>query len=182
MASEPLMSQIQIFAFDFPPRRWAKCDGTLLSIATNSALFSLLGTTYGGDGRTTFGLPDLRSRMPKHFGNGPGLASYGLGEAGGVENVALLTSQMPLHTHTATTTAAQPCQNGVGDSESPAGKFPAAHESADIYSSTDNANIGAPTVTTTINPAGGSQPHPNLPPYLTLNFCIATAGIFPSRN
>lgn len=178
----PYLSEIQIFAFDFPPRGWQLCNGQLLAISQNQALFSLLGTTYGGNGTTTFALPDLRSRMPKHFGQGPGLANYFLGSSGGTENVALAANQMPLHTHTATTTAAQPCNGGAGDSDSPVGKFPAAHETATIYSTANNATFGAPTVSTTINLAGGSQPHSNLPPYLVLNFCMAIQGIFPSRN
>ncbi len=176
------MSQIQIFAFDFNPRGWLPCDGRLLAINTNQALFSLLGTTFGGDGRTTFALPDLRSRVPLGWGNGAGLSSNQLGQQSGAENVTLLPTQMPLHTHTVATTAAQPCQSAAGDSEIPTGGFPAAHESDNIYSTTQNASLGAPTVNTVIGVAGGSQPHPNQPPYLTLNICIATQGIFPSRS
>jgi microcystin-dependent protein len=179
------MSSIQAFAFDFAPRGWLSCNGQLLSIASNSALFSLLGTTYGGDGRTTFGLPDLRGRVPMHFTNttGSGLTSRTLGERSGSENVTLVSTQMPTHTHTAVTNASQPCQSAAGNNEAPSGNFPAANApNANVYSNTSNANMGAPTVNTAINQAGGNQPHPNLPPYLTLNLCIATQGIFPSRN
>lgn len=182
MASQPFISQIQIFAFDFAPRFWAQCNGQLLSIAQNTALFSLLGTTYGGNGTTTFGLPDLRSRMPKHFGQGAGLSNYALGQAAGTENVTLLSTQMPSHTHVITTTASQPCQSAVGSFDAPEGKFPASHESANIYSTAKNAALGAPVFNTTIGAAGGNQPHPNMPPYLVMNFCIALSGIFPSRN
>jgi microcystin-dependent protein len=179
------MSTVQAFAFNFTPRGWLPCDGRLLAINTNAALFSLLGTTYGGDGRTTFGIPDLRGRAPMHYTNaaGSGLTSRDLGNKSGSETVTLLTAQIPVHTHTAVTTASQPCQSAAGNNESPAGNFPAANApTAQTYSNTSNATMGAPTVSTTINPAGGNQPHPNLPPYLTLNFCIAISGIFPSRN
>jgi microcystin-dependent protein len=179
------MSTVQAFAFGFAPKNWLPCAGQLLAIQTNQALFSLLGTTYGGNGTTTFALPDLRGRAPMHSTNatGSGLTSRTLGERSGSETVTLLTTQMPLHTHTAVTTASQPCQSAAGNNESPAGTFPAANApTANTYSSTSNATMGAPTVSTTINPAGGSQAHPNLPPYLTLNFCIAVFGVFPSRN
>lgn len=180
--SRTYLSEIQIFALDFPPRDWMLCNGQLLMIRQNQALFALLGTTYGGNGSTTFALPDLRSRIPKHFGPSPGAADYILGSSGGSENVALSANEMPLHAHTATTTAAQPCNSGAGDSDNPVGKFPAAHETATIYSTANNAMFGAPTVSTTINLAGGNQPHSNLPPYLVLSFCIAILGVFPSRN
>ncbi len=182
MASNPYLSEIQIFAFDFAPRRWALCNGQLLAINTNQALFSLLGTNYGGNGVTTFALPDLRGRVPLGWGNGPSLTPNNLGQLGGTENVTLLPTQMPLHTHSITTTAAQPCQSAGGNQNTPATSFPAAHETENIYSTTSDANMGAPTVNTTISTAGGSQPHPNQPPYLTMNFCIALQGIFPSRN
>ncbi len=180
--STPYVSEIQIFAFNFAPRGWQLCNGQLLAISQNQALFSLLGTTYGGNGITTFALPDLRSRMPKHFGQGAGLGDYVHGQASGSENVTLLAIQIPSHTHTATTTAAMPCQSKAGDNDSPVGIFPAAHESANIYSTANNANFGAPTVSTVVSPTGGNLPHSNMPPYLVLNFCIATQGIFPSRN
>ena len=180
--STPYVSEIQIFAFNFAPKGWQLCNGQLLAISQNQALFSLLGTTYGGNGITTFALPDLRSRMPKHFGPGAGIGNYVQGQASGSENVTLLANQIPSHTHTATTTAALPCQSKAGDNDSPVGIFPAAHESANIYSTANNANFGAPTVSTVVSPTGGNLPHSNMPPYLVLNFCIATQGIFPSRN
>ena len=182
MASTPYISEIQIFAFDFAPRGWAFCNGQLLAINTNQALFSLLGTTYGGNGVNTFALPDLRGRVPLGWGNGAGLTLNNLGAMGGAENVTLLPTQIPPHTHSITTTAAQSCQSVGGNQNTPAASFPATHETENIYSTTSNANMGAPTVNTTIGIAGGSQPHSNLPPYLTMNFCIAIQGIFPSRN
>lgn len=181
--SAPFLTTVQAFAFEYTPKGWLPCDGRLLEIAQNTALFSLVGTTYGGDGQTNFALPDLRGRMPMHFGQGPGLTLRTQGEKGGAENVKLLTTQMPVHTHAAVTTASLPCQNAPGNNENPTGNFPAANNpTAQTYSSISNANMGSPTVNTTINSAGGNQPHANLPPYLTLNFCIATTGVFPSRN
>jgi microcystin-dependent protein len=139
------MSSVQAFAFDFTPRGWLACNGQLLAISTNQALFALLGTTYGGNGTTTFGLPDLRGRAPMHSGTGSGMTSRVLGENSGVESVTLLTTQIPSHTHTAATTASQPCQSAAGDNESPAGTFPAANSpNANTYSDTSNANMGDP--------------------------------------
>ncbi len=180
--ADPLLGQIQIFAFEFTPRTWLPCSGQLLPIAQNSALFSLLGTQYGGNGVQTFALPDLRGRVPVNQGQGAGLSSYPIGQASGTENVTLLTTQMPAHTHTATTTAAQPCQSAAGNSDVPTGGVPATNSVTKHYASTSNAALGAPTISTTINPAGGNQPHANLPPYLTMNICIAARGVFPSRN
>lgn len=158
-----------MFGFNFAPRSWAFCDGQLLPISQNTALFSLLGTTYGGDGRTTFALPDLRGRVPLHEGTGPGLSSYLLGQKGGLENVTLTTAQIPAHTHS------PQCSSDDPNSGSPANGFPAA-VGTPIYSTTQNASMGA------TGSAGGSQSHENRPPYLALNFCIALQGIFPSRN
>lgn len=169
--SSPFLGEIQMFGFNFAPRGWAFCDGQLLSIAQNTALFALLGTTYGGNGQTTFGLPDLRGRVPLHRGQGPGLTNRTLGELSGSENVTLLTTQMPAHNHLLA------CNSDDPNAGSPAGKFPASSTSP-IYASTSNSNM-APTA---VSLAGGNQPHPNMQPYLTVNFCIALEGIFPSRN
>lgn len=162
-----------MFGFNFAPRNWAFCDGQLLPIAQNTALFSLLGTTYGGDGRTTFGLPDLRGRVPLHDGSGtgPGLSSYSLGQQGGLETVTLTAQQIPPHNHL------QACSSDDPNSGSPAGNFPAA-VSPPIYSSGANAAMA----NTAVGNAGGGQQHENRQPYLAINFCIALQGVFPSRN
>jgi microcystin-dependent protein len=167
------IGEIRLFPYNFAPQGWAFCNGQLMSISQNTALFSLLGTNYGGDGRTTFGLPDLRGRVPISSGNGPGLSPYTLGELIGVENVTLSAGQMPAHAHTVKANGAK------ATSKSPAGTVPG-HTKADVYDA-------APDETTTMNagmivPAGGNQPHSNIQPLLVLNFCIALQGIFPSRN
>lgn len=175
--SEPFIGEIIMFAGNFAPRGWAFCQGQLLSIAQNTALFSILGTTYGGNGQTTFGLPDFRGRVPVGQGTGPGLSSYVLGELSGVENTTILSSQMPPHTHVATvslkasTAAANdtlPTNNYLADGN--------AYQTA-----TDTTmNPGAVTVSNSI--AGGGQPISILQPFLCINFIIALEGIFPSRN
>ena len=168
--AEPFLGQISMFGFAFAPKGWAFCNGQLLSIAQNTALFSLLGTTYGGDGQTTFALPNLQSRCPLHFGQGAGLSERDLGEQGGVESVTLLTTQMPQHSHLV---------NAFGEDAStsdPSGSVPAA----------GGAYNGAPDGTKMNaqmnDPTGGGQPHDNMTPFLGINFCIALSGIFPSRN
>lgn len=164
----PFIAQIQMFSFAFAPRNWAQCNGQLLPIAQNQALFSLLGTTYGGNGTTTFGLPDLRGRTPLHFGQGPGLSNRSLGQVGGIESVTLTSTQIPSHTHTVSANTAAPTLG------TPAGNLWAQGN----YS----ASGASPMAAGDVGNSGGSQPHPNLSPYLTINFCIALAGIFPSRN
>ena len=172
--SEPFIGEIRIFGFTYAPRSWAFCDGQVLSIAQNTALFSLLGTTYGGDGRTTFNLPDLRGRAPIHHGNGPGLNTYQLGQKGGAETVTLTANEMPSHTHSIQAVS------GIGDAKSPTGNFLAQANDGEANFSTSGAtaylNPNACTV------AGGSQAHSNLPPYLAINFSIALVGIYPSRS
>ena len=165
-----------MFAGTFAPRGWAFCSGQLLPIAQNTALFSILGTTYGGNGQTTFALPDLRGRAPVHGGQGPGLSTYTIGEQGGTESVTLLSTQMPAHTHTL-----QADQNAADSTD------PAAHLMGNIgvgqtptqYSSGSANTAMNPT---SIGPAGGSQPHANMQPFLCVNFIIALEGIYPSRN
>lgn len=193
MASSPFIAEIRMFAGNFAPRFWAFCNGQILPIAQNTALFSLLGTTYGGNGQTTFGLPDLRGRSPIHWGQGPGLSPYVLGEVSGTETVTVLTSQMPAHTHVITGGGGQasigfPCSNGAGNSDSPAGNIPAVTPSGDEqYVEAASATGTMAPVTLTI-PAptaaatGGTQPHENRSPYLAVSFIIALNGIFPSRN
>lgn len=182
MATNPLLGEIRILGCNFAPRGWNFCNGQLVSISQNSALFSLLGTQYGGNGSTTFGLPDLRGRTPLHFGLGSGLTERTIGEQSGTETVSLTTAQIPQHNHVATTTATQPCKTGAGNSDSPILASPAQNATAEVFSSTTNATMGAIAVTNTLANTGATQPHQNLPPYLCLNFCIALQGIYPSRN
>jgi microcystin-dependent protein len=166
---EPFLGEIRLFPYNFAPRGWAFCNGQLLAISQNTALFSLLGTTYGGNGQTTFALPDLRGRFATSSGQGPGLSPRSLGEVAGAENVTLLQNQMPQHTHQLRAT------NGAATSSRPSGRYPAA---GGAYADSADAAMAADE----LNPAGGSQPHENMPPYLVLNYCIALEGIFPSRN
>jgi len=165
--AEPFLSEIRIFSFTFAPRSWALCNGQLLPINQNQALFSLLGTTYGGDGRVNFALPDLRDRTPIHVGSG-----HTLGERAGAESHTLSIAEMPAHSHLAN------CNSGIGDKATPLGNFWAS-TTANPYSS--NAPNGSMTAAAVTN-VGGSQAHLNLSPFLVLNFCIALQGIFPSPN
>lgn len=176
---EGYLAQIIMFAGNFAPNGWAYCQGQILSIAQNTALFSLLGTTYGGNGQTTFALPDLRGRVPVGTGQGPGLANIDLGEMAGEPNHTLITTEMPAHTHTATPTVKVSSANAT--SEEPAGNV-LATQSDNFYAPANTAtgNLGA--VATTIANTGGSQPHNNMQPYLGMNYVICLEGIFPSRN
>jgi microcystin-dependent protein len=169
--SEPFIGQIIMVGFTFAPRGWALCDGQILSIAQNTALFSLLGTTYGGDGRVTFALPDLRGRVPIHPGQGAGLSPYGLGESGGLEQVTLLATQMPAHNHPLIAT------NTEAGLTVPEGQLLA--QSREV---TYGAGAGVAMSPQAIGQAGGNQPHENRQPYLAVNFVIALQGIFPSRD
>lgn len=171
--SDPFVGEIMKFGGSFAPSGWATCEGQLIQISQNDALFSLLGTIYGGDGRTTFGLPDLRGRVPVHPGNGPGLTPISLGQKGGVENVTLTTNQLPQHSHNLNV------NSGGGNSEKPGGNFIASNsEGVKHYSSstTINANNGS------ISNFGGGQSHTNMQPYLGIYYCIALYGIYPSRS
>jgi microcystin-dependent protein len=180
--SEPFLGQIATFGFNFAPRGWATCDGQILAIATNTALFSLLGTTFGGNGQTTFGLPDLRGRVPVHQGGGPGLSPYVMGEVTGVENVTLITTQIPAHAHAATA-AVNASAGSLAPTDAPADAYLTGGGGVNIYNATsDGTKMNAGMVTVAVQPAGGSQPHDNLQPLLCINFCIALEGIFPSRN
>jgi len=173
--AEPFIGQIIQAGFNFAPRGYATCDGQIMSIAQNTALFSLLGTTFGGDGRVTFGLPDLRGRTPLHQGNGPGLTPRVIGEMAGAENVTLLSSQMPTHNHLMSTT------NVAGAVSTPGGNF-VAPSSDSVISNFRPTSDGSTLHPQSIGLAGGNQPHNNMQPYLVTNFCIALEGIFPSRN
>ena len=174
--SEPFIAEIRIFGLNFAPRNWAFCNGQLLPIAQNTALFALVGTTYGGDGRTTFGLPDLQGRAPMHPGTGPGLSTRRLGEKAGVDTVTLATTQMPSHGHTLRTGAME-CSSAAATSTDPRGNFVAVTSdlSRRIY-----RDVGP--VATTDTPVGGGQAHDNRQPFLACNFCIALVGLFPSRS
>lgn len=172
--ADPYLAEIRMFGGNFAPRGWALCNGQLLSIAQNTALFSLLGTTYGGDGKTTFALPDLRGRAPIHFGQGPGLTPRDLGESDGTETVTLLTTEMPAHTHLLN------CNNSVQFTSSPTPE-------GSVLGTVDSLNLYAPNANTTMSPtsigvSGSSQPHNNMQPYLCVNFIIALEGIFPPRS
>ena len=185
MAQDCFIGEVKMFGGNFAPRNYALTDGQLLSIASNSALFSILGTTYGGDGRTTFRLPDLRSRSTVHPGTGPGLSTIRLGEKGGSETVTLTTNQMPAHSHPATTTSALNASSSSGNSPDPTGKALANDGSDRIYRDDTPAvamKDGAVTSTTTVANAGGNQSINNRSPYQGVNHIICLQGIFPSRN
>ena len=180
-ASEPFLAEIIMFGSNFAPRNWALCDGQLLPINSNQALFSLLGTTYGGDGRTTFALPDLRGRTAIHPGQGPGLSSYRLGQKGGAERVTLTVNQMPSHTHAATATAH--ASSTRGNDSDPTGNIMAVKSRTNIYSNVaPDVTMKAASVTVSNANTGGSQAHENRMPYLAINHIIALVGTFPSRN
>ena len=172
--SEPFLGQICTFPYNFAPRNWAFCQGQIMSIAQNTALFSLLGVTYGGNGQTTFGLPDLRGRAPISSGQGPGLSNYAQGQVGGNESVTLTTNDMPAHTHPASVQA----NNEEAQSGSPDGGFPA--KGGFYLPTTDGSKMNPQMVQ--LGPAGSNMPVETLSPYLTLNFCISLQGIYPSRN
>jgi microcystin-dependent protein len=163
-----------MFAGNFPPRGWAYCDGQLLAVSANDALFSLLGTIYGGDGRTTFGLPDLRGRLPVHAGSGPGLTPRRLGAKAGAEDVTLTVNQLPSHGH-----GEGQATTAVGSSTNPSGLLPARSSAGDTY--VDDLSTTEMAVTSTSN-AGGSDSHNNIQPFLCVHFIIALAGIYPSRD
>ena len=172
--SNPYVGEIRLFAGNFAPLGWALCQGQLLSIAENDTLFSLIGTTYGGDGQQTFGLPDLRGRVPLHQGNGPGLSPRAIGELAGAETVTLTTAQLPAHSHSLVATSA-PASATAG----PAGGV-LASASVKVYGS------GAPSTAmaaAAISPtSGGGQPHQNMAPFLALNYIISLFGIYPQQS
>jgi microcystin-dependent protein len=170
--ADPFVAEIRIFPFNFAPKGWAWCNGQLLPLSQNTALFSLLGTTYGGDGKSNFALPDLRGRAPMHPGQGPGLSLHDLGETGGSETVTLLESEIPLHSH------------GLRGDEDDATFFSAANAfvAAGNQMYTSPAAVNGTMAPEALAPAGGDQPHNNLQPYLTFYFNIALQGVFPPRT
>ena len=169
--SDQFVAEIRMFGFNFAPTGWALCDGQILPISQNTALFSLLGTTYGGDGKSTFALPDLQGSVPLHPGQGQGLSLYDLGQVSGTESVTLLTSEIPLHSHSFTATEEIVNENNVTNN------FFGAGESR--YAPPAAVTQMAPQA---LPPAGASLPHNNMMPYLVINFCIALQGIFPPRT
>ena len=172
---EPFLGQIQAFGFNFAPRGWANCDGQLLPIAQYQALFSLLGTTYGGDGRTTFALPDLRGRTMLHEGNGPGLTPRPIGQKSGAENTTLTAANLPAHSHP----VAIPVNTGNASSEEPGGNV-LASSGANLYAAAPSPGAAYQAFNT--GNAGSSTAFNNMQPYLVVNICIALQGIYPSRN
>lgn len=174
---DPFVAEIRIFGFNFAPTGWAMCNGQLLPISQNTALFSLLGTTYGGDGKSTFALPDMQGNAPMHPGQGPGLSLHDLGELSGVDNVTLLLSEIPSHFHFVGRASDQ-----TGDSVTPTASVwatsPAGRGTAALYAPAPATAAMQPN---SLNPTGGGLPHNNMQPYLTLNFCIALQGVFPQR-
>jgi microcystin-dependent protein len=172
--ADPFVGEIRIYPFNFAPKGWAFCAGQLMPISQNTALFSLLGTTYGGDGKSTFALPNMQGNAPMHPGQGPGLSLHDLGETGGSQTITLLQSEMPAHSH-----GVQAAPSVVaGDSNIAQGNAFAKSSQGNVYSPAQNliAMSGS-----TLAPAGGDLPHNNMMPYLTLNFCVALQGIFPAR-
>lgn len=173
--SVPFVAEIRLFSFNFAPKGWAFCNGALLAIVQNQALFALIGTYYGGNGTSTFALPDLRSRVPLHMGTSPG-GSYTIGQSSGTENVTLLTTQIPAHNHLAETVATP------GTAKSPIGNLLAqTNPNTTFRYGPDAANI-VTLNPASIQPAGGNNPHTNIQPYLAMNYCIALSGLFPSRG
>jgi microcystin-dependent protein len=171
---EPYIGEIRMFGGNFPPAGWAFCNGALMPISENDALFTLIGTTYGGDGQETFGLPDLQGRVPVHAGQGPGLSqNYQLGEKGGVESVTLTAQQVPVHTHAFVASVAAAASNA------PAGQVVAQSAQRAIYTvDATTTNLAASAV----SPVGGSQPHDNMAPYLCISFIISLFGVFPQQS
>jgi microcystin-dependent protein len=173
--ADPFVAEIRIFPFNFAPKGWAWCNGQLLPLSQNTALFSLLGTTYGGDGKSTFALPDLQGRAAMHPGQGPGLSLHDLGETGGSETVTLLESEIPAHSHS------MKAVSEPGDLADPTGRSVARAGTGSPFQTTTNTNI-VQMAPEALAPAGGDQPHNNLQPYLTFYFCIALQGVFPPRG
>lgn len=173
--ADPFVAEIRIFPFNFAPKGWAWCDGQLLPLSQNTALFSLLGTTYGGNGKSNFALPDLQGRAPMHPGQGPGLSLHDLGETGGSETVTLLESEIPAHAHTLR------AATDIADLQTPsAARVLARSQNANAYKSTSQSLT--PLAPEALTPTGGDQPHNNLQPYLTFYFNIALQGVFPPRT
>jgi len=177
--ANPFLAEIRIFPFNFAPYGWAFCNGQILPLSQNTALFSLLGTTYGGDGKSNFALPNLQGNAPMHPGQGPGLSLHDLGETGGSDTVSLLQSEIPSHSHNIN------CIDGgriEGQVSVPTNAFLVKTAGTPANAFTNGATQNQTMAGSMVAPAGGDQPHNNMMPYLTLNFCIALQGIYPTRN
>ncbi|HVS40439.1 MAG TPA: tail fiber protein [Gemmataceae bacterium] len=174
--AEPFLAEIKLFAGNFAPRNYALCNGQILPISQNTALFSLIGTYYGGNGTSNFALPNLQGRAPIHQGQGPGLSQYVIGENGGEETVTLQTTQMPSHSHT------PGCDGAAGTQSSPTNSVWAATAGGRGRPTVYAAAAGSTMNSAAVRPAGGGQPHNNMSPYLVVNFIIALQGVYPSRN
>jgi microcystin-dependent protein len=175
--SNPFLAEIRIFAGNFAPKGWAQCDGQLMPLSQNTALFSLLGTTFGGDGKSNFGLPNLQGNAPMYWGQGPGLTLRDLGESGGEQTVTLLQSETPSHPHALQASAHNADLNNPGPNNSLARSTPAY-----IYKTPTGNPPTQQLAAQVLAPSGGSQPHNNMQPYLTLTFIIALQGVFPARS
>jgi microcystin-dependent protein len=174
--ADPFVAEIRIFPFNFAPKGWAFCDGQILPLSQNTALFSLLGTTYGGNGKSNFALPDLQGSAPMHPGQGPGLSLHDLGETGGSDTVSLLESEIPSHSHPTATNV------GTADLQGPAPQRTIGKADGGTAFKANAGNTIVQMSGNSLAPAGGDQPHNNMQPYLTLNFCIALQGVFPPRS
>ena len=174
--SNQYVGEIRMFAGNFAINEWAECNGQLLDISDYTPLFSIIGAFYGGNGTTNFALPDFRSRVPIHMGQGTSLSPYSIGQIGGAENITLTTAEMPGHNHLVA------CNTGGGNQASPANGYPAVESTGTSLDYNSAATNEVTMNQATIENAGGSQPHPNIQPYLTVTFLIALEGIFPSRN
>lgn len=174
--ADPFVAEIRIFPFNFAPKGWAFCDGQLLPLSQNTALFSLLGTTYGGNGKSNFALPDLQGRTPMHPGQGFGLSLHDLGETGGSETVTLLESEIPAHSHPISG------QGSTANLNDPSGAVMARPFGGGNLYRTPAEAVMVQMSPDSLAPAGGDQPHNNMMPYLTVNFCIALQGVFPPRT
>jgi microcystin-dependent protein len=173
--ADPFVAEIRMFSFNFAPKGWAGCNGQLMPISQNTALFSLLGVIYGGDGRSTFGLPNLQGNAPMFYEQGPGLSNHTIGESGGTESVTLLQSEMPIHSHPVNAAIID-----IADSNIPTGNN-IGKATTKVFNNLANGSL-VQMNTQTISNMGGSMPHNNMMPYLVLNFCIALQGIFPPRG
>lgn len=177
-----MIGEVRMFAGTFAPKSWAFCQGQTIQIAQNTALFSILGTTYGGNGTTNFQLPDMQGRVCVGTGSGPGLSPYSLGQKSGTETVTLTTNQMPAHSHQAFGSLTPFVNSGPPEETNPSGAYPAISAGGDIYSGSPNGSMGPSPIVATVANNGSNQPHENMQPYLGMNYVICMFGIFPSRG